>query len=170
MSVAKFPGHDNGADLMTKYKGRSDTLRLLSRIGFTRLAGRPESAPKRTTTWDVGQPISPPREDPNEMDQLDTNSCDTITGDDSHQSILQSMMLHSTRLEGKLLCSDQQVPHRGSRILMSVQDLHTGDEVFKYRGPIPDEPDLFSLVDSKDSRPLFLVTWAINILNPTGPS
>ena len=49
LSVAKYPGVNNGADLMTKYKGRAETLRLLGRIGFIRLSGRPEIAPKRTT-------------------------------------------------------------------------------------------------------------------------
>merc|ERR1712235_139679 len=36
LSVAKYPGVDNGADLMTKYKGRLDTLRLLGQMGFIR--------------------------------------------------------------------------------------------------------------------------------------
>ena len=57
ISVAKDPGVNNGADLMTKYLGRADTLRLLGRVGFTRLQGRPTIAPKRNLGWDVGNPV-----------------------------------------------------------------------------------------------------------------
>ena len=61
--MAKYPGINNGADLMTKYKGRADTLRLLGRLGFIRLAGRPGIAPKGTTGWDIGKPVVAPKEE-----------------------------------------------------------------------------------------------------------
>ena len=143
LSVAKYPGYDNGADLMTKYKGRLDTLRLLSRIGFISLSGRPSAAPQRTTSWDVGKPVKPPREDqPIATDSCEPTGCIGTTP----LTMLQDMRLQSCVMEGRSLTCEGKVPHRGSRILVWVQNLNTGSTEYEYTNPVPDEPDLRSFV------------------------
>ena len=170
LSVAKFPGHDNGAELMTKYKGRLDTLRLLGRIGFVSLPGRPTTAPKRTTSWDVSKPVAPPREDKGTTTPIDTDSCEP-TGciGTTPITMVQDMHLRSCVFEGRSLSTEGCIPHRGSRILVWVQDLNTGETLYDYTGPVADEPDLRTLT-LHDPRPHLLTTWAINSLNPTGPA
>ena len=154
---------------MTKYKGRLDTLRLLGRIGFVSLPGRPTTAPKRTTTWDVSMPVPPPREDKGTTLPTDTNSCEP-TGciGTTPIKMVQDMQLHSCVLEGRSLSTEGQLPHRGSRLLVWVQNINTGDTCYQYNGPVADEPDLRQFV-STDPRPHLLATWAINTLSPTGP-
>ena len=45
VAVAKVPGQENGADLMTKHKGRPEIIKHLQGLGFGFLSGRPGAAP-----------------------------------------------------------------------------------------------------------------------------
>ena len=125
--MAKYPGKDNGADLMTKYKGREDTPRLLGRIGFQKLSGRPQAAPKRTTSWDIGRPIPPPREV-----NVDTNSCEIAHPVDLIQDYLHIMPFKTCILEGRSLNPEGRLPTRGCRILLWVEDLNAGKTLYSY--------------------------------------
>ena len=150
---------------MTKYKGRLDTLRLLSRIGFISLSGRPSAAPQRTTSWDVGKPVKPPRENqPIATDSCEQTGCIGTTP----LTMLQDMTLQSCVMEGRSLTCEGKVPHRGSRILVWVHNLVTGEDEYRYSGPVPDEPDLTQYMHN-EPRPHLLTTWAVPHSLPTGP-
>ena len=47
ISLMKFPGTENSADLMTKVKGRSDILKFMCYMGFKCITGRPTVSPTR---------------------------------------------------------------------------------------------------------------------------
>ena len=149
---------------MTKYLSRVDTLRLLGRVGFTRLQGRLTIARKRNLGWDVGNPVPYLKDDiPGGGGEGSTQEvlelgCDLGTTHHLHQ-----MPLMSCIFEGKSLCPQGRVPTRGCRILLSVVDMQLGEEVYQYTGPVPDEPDLRSFATAP--RPTLLATWAINPLS-----
>ena len=45
VTIAKVPGADNPADILTKYVERSIIHKALKRMGMVKLDGRPECAP-----------------------------------------------------------------------------------------------------------------------------
>ena len=154
---------------MTKYLGRADTLRLLGRVGFTRLQGRPTVAPKRNLGWDVGNPVPYLKDDiPGGGGEGSTKEVLELGYDLGTTHHLHQMPLMSCIFEGESLCPNGRVPTRGSRILLSVVDMLQGTEVYHYQNPVPDEPDLRSFC--RDARPLLLVTWGLNHISPTGPA
>ena len=60
-TLCKHPTATNGADLMTKVKGRQDLLRLLGLMGFAPAKGRASIAPLRTQKWDVSKIVPAPK-------------------------------------------------------------------------------------------------------------
>ena len=58
LHLAKYPSRENGADLMTKPKCRSEILRLMENIGFKAMSGRPIVAPRRDFKWFADQPAT----------------------------------------------------------------------------------------------------------------
>ena len=153
---------------MTKYLGRADTFRLLGRVGFTRLQGRPIIAPKRNLGWDVGNPVPYFKDDiPGGGGQGSTQEVLELGNDLGTTHLVHQMPMMSCIFEGKSLSPSGRVPTRGSRILLSVVDMLQGIDVYQYKNPVPDEPDLRDLCC--DHRPLLLATWGINPITPTGP-
>ena len=51
MSMSKWPGAQNPADMMTKNLGRSDINRYCDYLGFIVLPGRPSVTPLRQGKW-----------------------------------------------------------------------------------------------------------------------
>ena len=152
-SVAKYPTDINGADLMTKHKSRHDIMKLLGLIGFSILPGRPESAPLRSTKWNIGIPISSPTSAPTITTTTTTDhksGNDVMAVDDAAD---RSLTIHhypmqTSFLEGKRLMPSRKVPPVNDRMLWSVMDMHTGEALYDARMGSDQEPDLFSLVDA----------------------
>ena len=106
VSLAKYPGSENGADLMTKYQGRFDTLRLLQKMGFAKMSGRATVAPKRYTAWDVSEPMQPPRAD-TELDSIEASSSTASCQDHMFVSkVFHDKPMRSCMLEGRNLSCD----------------------------------------------------------------
>ena len=51
ISLRKWPGPQNPADMMTKYLGRADTTRFIDYLSFRVLPGRPSVSPLRQGKW-----------------------------------------------------------------------------------------------------------------------
>ena len=60
LSLSKWPGSQNPADMMTKAIGRADTGRYLDSLAFRSLPGRPEVTPVRAGRWKCSQVCEAP--------------------------------------------------------------------------------------------------------------
>ena len=58
LSVAKWPGKNNPADILTKHKSRDELSRLMEFLGLQVVPGRPEPAPLRSTGWNISQVVA----------------------------------------------------------------------------------------------------------------
>ena len=164
VSVAKYPGQDNGADLMTKHKSRPDLTRQLSLLGFQSLPGRPCASPLRSKLWNVGQPVSAPQTTTTTTMKLDGaaqgGATDVGAMDLEQRShITYHYPLVNSYVEGRRLLSTTKMPAKDSRILACVLDLLTGEFLYDNSYGVDDEPDLGALVDSNQTRPHLLLSW-----------
>ena len=153
VAVAKVPGQENGADLMTKHKGRPDLIAHLKRLGFEFLSGRPEAAPKRTQGWEIGQTIPVPH-----STSITTNiaNIDTYVSDSS-----MHYPVYTYFLEGRNLYPSRPLPPSSRRLLHSLYDLNKGEWLFDGRVGGDDEPNLKDLISSDDTRPWLMASWVV---------
>ena len=56
MTMSKWPGSQNPADLMTKCLGRADTMRFTENLSFAIMSGRPIVSPLRQGKWATFDP------------------------------------------------------------------------------------------------------------------
>ena len=57
LRTRKWPGLDNPADLMTKYKCRPESQKFMNALNFNVLTGRPTVTPLRENGWTVDKPV-----------------------------------------------------------------------------------------------------------------
>ena len=153
-TVAKYPGANNTADLMTKYKNREELTRLMGLLGFGILSGRSAIAPTRTTGWNVAQAVSSP-----------TANHASLNGVDSEPTLSSNIIRHyqsaCTILEERRLAPSGPLPDPSTRVLYSVLDLNTGDEVYACGQGVDDkEPDVSNFVQGQ-ARPSLLLHWIL---------
>ena len=118
VAVAKVPGQENGADLMTKHKGRPEIIKHLQGLGFGFLSGRPGAAPRRTNGWEMGKVIPVPH----------STASPTITTIDAIADYDSNIAMHypvfTCILEGRQLYPSRSLPPRSRRLLYSLYDLN----------------------------------------------
>ena len=161
-SVAKYPTVDNCADLMTKVKGRSDMWHLLQLMGFAQMDGRSQIAPLRFKGWDVSKVVSSPK-DPLQLPTSTTTPTYAMQSVDNEPGYHRSQVIHhypshSDLLEGKRLLPSRALPKAGKRVLHSLLNLNSGEEMLGT--DCDEEPDFHSLVQG-ENHPLLLATWVL---------
>ena len=163
-TVAKHPGHSNSSDLMTKVKGREDLTRLLALMNFAKLDGRAATAPSRTAKWNVSQVISPPKCNDATHNHLDTYMLEgRVDSEPVGSGIIHHYPSTCAILEGRRLTPSQPLPSTPHRLLYSVMDLNTGEEIYhceRSDDAVIDgrEPDLMHMVKGQN-HPLLLAHW-----------
>ena len=60
MTMSKWPGSQNPADLMTKCLGRADTMRFTENLSFAIMTGRPTVSPLRQGKWKTYDRVEAP--------------------------------------------------------------------------------------------------------------
>ena len=158
--VAKHPGTSNPADLMTKYKTRSEIFRQISLMGFRALGGRPKVSPSRSPTWSISQPVTVPGKgeaccEIHEVGVSDGSCC--LSGLDLSGSMV------SVFFEGNSLCPNGPLPNIENRTLLSLLDLNTGEWLYdRHTMPSRLEPDFRTMIDPATIRPMLLATWTVD--------
>ena len=163
-TVSKHPTATNGADLMTKVKGRDDLFKLLGIIGFGYLPGRAEIAPARSQTWDVTKIVSCGNHDLGtsglDVDYVSCNYSLGVDGDcweSSRSNVVHHYPSTNTFIEGRRLNPHQAMPPPTDRILTSVFDMNSGKELWNGAGS---EPNLRILI-ADDKHPFLLLHWVV---------
>ena len=81
----------------------------------------------------------------------------------SRSDIMHHYDLSSYLVEGRSLQSGRAFPAKAERILYSVFDIHTGDEIYHIhhaQGRVDSEPDLKTLT-SDMVRPYLILNWLV---------
>ena len=141
---------------MTKVKSRQDLFKLLAIMGYGVLTGRSTIAPTRTTKWVASQVSDVPRA---EKDGLECNGLELLVDSEPDRShVIHNYPSICAIVEGRKLVSSTQLPSTPTRLLTSVMDLNTGEQV--YAGTDPTEPSLKDLVRSQP-HPYLLLHWVV---------
>ena len=153
-TVAKYPGVKNTADLMTKYKNREELTRLMGLLGFGVLPGRSAIAPERTISWNVAQAVSSP-----------TANHASLNGVDSEPPLPSNIIHHyqsaCTILEGRRLTPSGPLPNPTTRVLYSILDLNSGEEVYSCSRGLNDIEPIVSDFTRGQARPNLLLHWIV---------
>ena len=188
LSVAKWPGKNNPADILTKHKSRDELSRLMEFLGLQVVPGRPEPAPPRSIGWNLSQVVAVKSEkrllaaqslevpdvaalspsgvrreigeDPGGIAAATLSPGGDIGAGASEVQALRHPMW-SDIVEGRELCPSRPVPDLTGRAarLWSVFDLHDGRTLFDAASHIGQGPDVRGFIEPGDPRPLLLITW-----------
>ena len=98
---------------------------------------------------------------------LDAGMCEVGSDDGENfdgrrSSIVHHYVLQSHLVEGRRLLSETPLPSKENRILYSVLDLHSGEDIYcaHANGRVDSEPDLQSIVPN-ETRPYLMVSWLV---------